>query len=215
MVLVIKCHKYFKEVKELLLKKEAKAIYIYRDLRDVVVSTMNKNKISFWQLMRSGFIHSILQEYTKWNRLRDILVSKYEYMITDLVQETLKIADYMGVDLDESSAAEIAEKYSIAKQLQKIRSFDYSTLGIQAETSKYDPNSLLHENHIFSGKTKQWETALSPFKVGLIEGIAYNWLIKKNYPISQIWIVRKIAAMSYLCLYTFQLLIRYTRKIVN
>ena len=118
--LVIKCHSYIEEIKELYSKGEAKAIYSYRDLRDVVVSIMNKNQISFWQVLRSGYITSIIEEYTKWNTLDNILVSQYEDMITDLLQETIRIADYIEIELDETLASSIAGKFMIEQQSKRI-----------------------------------------------------------------------------------------------
>ena len=58
--LVVNCHKYFEEAAELISEGEAKAVYIYRDIRDVIVSIMNKNKTSFWQIIRGSFIESTL-----------------------------------------------------------------------------------------------------------------------------------------------------------
>ncbi|MBC8430512.1 MAG: sulfotransferase domain-containing protein [Desulfobacterales bacterium] len=213
--LVIKCHSYINGAQDLVSRGEAKAIYVYRDLRDVIVSIMNKNKTSFRHVMQSGFIHSILQEYDNWNKLNDIFVAKYENMIKDLAQETLKIAKYIGVDLDKSSAVKIAGKYTIEQQVKRIQSFDYNTYGVRAGKNNYDPDFLLHDNHIFSGNTKQWITMLSPFEIGLIEDIAYGWLVEKDYHIKQTWIIRKIAVLSYGLINFYHPLGYYFKRIVG
>ena len=113
--LVIKCHSYIEDAKTLSSTGKAKAIYVYRDLRDVVVSMMLKDKTSFWQVMRSGFIQTITEEYKQWTSLNDILVSKYENMVTNLRQETLKIARYMGIELHDTLADKIAQQFTIEK----------------------------------------------------------------------------------------------------
>ena len=214
-LLVIKCHSYINGAQDLISRGEAKAIYVYRDLRDVIVSIMNKNKTSFRHVMQSGFIHSILQEYDNWNKLNDIFVAKYENMIKDLAQETLKIAKYIGVDLDKSSAVKIAGKYTIEQQVKRIQSFDYNTYGVRSGKNNYDPDFLLHDSHIFSGNTKQWIKMLSPFEIGLIEDIAYDWLLDKNYSISQALITRKASALFYFTLYLFHLSNSYMKKVVS
>lgn len=206
--LVVKCHSYIEEATELFSRGEAKAIYVYRDIRDVVVSGMNKNKKSFWQVISSGFIRMILKEYYKWNSVDDILVSKYETMVADLRQEVLRIADYLGVNLDDSLVDRLSEKYAVDKQKRRIQSFDYESHGVRDGRSVYDPISLLHRDHIHSGKSEQWKTALSHFQVGLLENMAYDWLVDRDYPISQNWVNRKAAAIGYL----FYRVPRYTKK---
>lgn len=195
---VVKSHRYIEKATELFSKEEAKAIYVYRDIRDVVVSMMNQSNKSFARVMLSRFVDLILDEHYKWTSVGDILVSKYETMVTDLGRESLRIADYLGVDLDESAANLVAEKYTSGRQVQRIRSFNYGNLVTRSVAAAYDPASLLHANHIHSGKSEQWRTTLSRFQVGLIENIAYDWLIDRGYPTSQDWTIRKVAAIMYL-----------------
>lgn len=197
-LLVVKCHTYVREAAELFSRREAKAIYVHRDIRDVVVSMMNKNRISFWQVVQSGFVGQVLEEYSDWSKVGDILVSRYEVMIADLRWEVLRIADYLGVDLDESSASQIAERHTIDQQVQRIQSFDYENLGIRVGTSAYDPVSLLHKNHIHSAQVEQWRAVLSCFQIGLIEDMVHRWLVDRGYPISQNWVMRKASAIGYL-----------------
>jgi hypothetical protein len=212
--LVIKCHSYIENAKKLSSSGKAKAIYVHRDLRDVVVSTMVKDKTSFWQVMRSGLIRTVMEEYTQWNSLNDIMVSKYENMITDLTQETLKISRYIGVELHNTLANKIAEQFTIDQQVQRIQNFEYDKMGKRAGRNVFDPLTLLHENHIHSGKLEQWKTALSSLEVGLVEDIACDWLIEKNYPISQNLFVRKTAAFFSLCLNILEFVPHYARKLM-
>jgi hypothetical protein len=213
--LIIKCHDFIDEARDLFSSNRAKAIYVYRDIRDVVVSIMNKNKLSFINVLQSGFIRSLIEEYAKWKSLNGILVSKYEIMITDLMKEAIKIADYLEITLDESTARKIAEKYTIDRQILRVQNFDYDNNGIESGANMYDPVSLLHKNHMYSGKPEHWKTTLSRFEVALIENMAGNWLIGENYLVSQNWIIRKAASASFKFLIAPKFVSRYTRKILS
>lgn len=212
---VIKCHGRIEEAKGLFLRGEAKGIYVYRDLRDVVVSMMNKTNSSFWQVVSRNSVHLVINECLSWNELGGLLVSKYEEMVTDLVQETIKIAEYLKVDIDESLADRIAEQFSIEQQLKRIRHFDYGRLGVQSERDVYDPVSLLHSDHISSGKAGEWETKLSRFQVGLIEDIAHDWLEERGYSITQNWGVRKASSLLYMVLGLLQSAGSRARRFAN
>jgi len=196
-LLVVKCHSYIQGAADLISRGEAKAIYVYRDIRDALVSTLNKHKRSFWEVARGGFIESVLKEYYEWNTGGGILLSKYETMVTELRNEVLRIAEYLGVGVEDSFASQVAEKYSIEKQMQRIKSFDYENLGIGVGRDIYDPISLLHSNHIQSGRCEQWRKVLSAFQLGLIEDIGYNWLLERGYPISQSWVNRNAVGTAY------------------
>ena len=188
---VVKRHGYTKEAAKLISIGQAKAIYVYRDIRDVLVSGMNLRGNSFQNLIRCRLIEQLLEDDEKWNSVDTILVSRYETMVTNLQHEALRIARYLGIDLDESSARKIADKYSIERQQQRVQGFDYENSGEQQGELLYDPKSLLFSNHIQSGKSEQWRTALSWAEIALVEDMAYDWLNERGYAISQGWINRK------------------------
>lgn len=195
--LVVKSHRYLETAEDLFMKKQAKAVYVYRDIRDVVISMMEKYQAPFWKIVASGNIQRILKDYQRWNGVNDILVSRYDTMVADLQLETLRIADHLGVKLNDRSARGIAQKYSLEQQLERIRGFDYNNVGAKSGSSTYDPVSLLHPNHIRSGKTGQWTTRLSGIQSALIEDIGFIWLIEKGYSVESSWASRKAAVVRY------------------
>lgn len=185
--LVVKCHQYTNEAAELIQNDEVKVIYVYRDIRDVVVSMMKKESKTFEEIVKSNFIkQDCLGSFHKWNSIKGILISEYKELTEDLKPEILKIAAYLEIDLDEQSVNEIADSYTFEQQKQRIQKFDYQQQGIQGDSSNvmYDPTSLLHHNHINSGKSGQWRDCLSQEEVFEIEKMTFEWLISRGYPLS-------------------------------
>jgi hypothetical protein len=163
---------------------------------------------------RKNFIGPLVKESEKWSGLENALVSKYEDMINDMTSEIKRIAEYLGVTLEESIVERLSQKFSIERQKKRIQDFDFKKQGIHTGLNVHDPNSLLHRNHIFSGKKGQWKNSLSAIEIGLIEDLSYDWLNSKNYEISQSLLTRKIAKILYLFYEFIQKPIK-TIKIIN
>jgi hypothetical protein len=199
---VVKIHKCLPQIEKMSLNGEALVIHIYRDLRDVIVSILNKDKTTFWKTFRKDFLDSLMNESVKWSGLEKVFVSKYEDMISDMATETKRIAEYLDIKLEESLVKKISQKFSIENQKKRIQDFNFEIQGIHTGINVHDPNSLLHQNHIFSGKKGQWQDSLSVIEIGLIEDCSYKWLKSNNYEISQPLFIRKIAKIQYF-LYRF------------
>jgi FkbM family methyltransferase len=195
--LVVKCHNFVKEAGELLSSGKAKGIYVYRDLRDVIVSMMNKTGSSFSQIMRSNFLTSILSDYKSWKQFDGILISSYEEMLENLPDEVLRIAHHLGIEISNTTAATIAKKYSIDNQKDRIKDFDYAKHGKAADGCVYNPYSLLHHDHIHSGKVGTWKASLLPLEVALLEKREHWWFQERSYSLSQTWMIRLMAWLVY------------------
>lgn len=196
---VVKCHDYIKDAAELIKKNEARAVYIYRDIRDVVVSVMNVTKKGFYHAIKDGQADYFLKVDHGWRSCPNILISRYEEMVDNRTGEVLRIAAYLGIKTEEVSAAEIARKFSMEEQKKRIQEVDYKR--IYQESGRDDapePFSMLKSTTITSGKIKQWSARLTSFQIGMIEGIAGSWLRKNNYIVTQPWWLRKFAFFVYI-----------------
>ena len=119
-------------------------------------------------------------------------------MTVDLNREVRRIARFLGLRIEDALVRLIAEKYSLENQVGRIRSFDYETKGVRGGRSLYDPSSLLHRNHIFSGKSGQWKTALTGIQTAALEYRAHEWLEGRGYPVIYNPAKRKAASILYL-----------------
>lgn len=170
---VLKTHHFIKEY----IEKEYRALYIYRDIRDVVVSLMNKYKFSFERAARE--VPSILDEHYAWMDIPNIYISKYECDVFNPVWEAIQINQYLGTNLSDAKLKVIGARHTLANQKEYIKYFDWPKNII--DKSIRDPETQLHRNHIHSGRVGQWCTKLTYHQVRELEAIAGDYLKEYGY----------------------------------
>jgi len=194
---VFKCHVFIPAIAELMAQGQAKAVYVYRDIRDVVVSIMTKKRLTFEQMIQRGSLQSVLEKDRQWSDMDQILISRYEQMITNIPEEVGRIAVYLGLSLSPAQITAIGEQHTIEQQQQRIASFDFEKSGHGQGYDRHDPTTLLHKNHIASGEPLRWMKVLSRLQAGFLEYVAYDWLRKRQYRITQNMVVRALARLKY------------------
>ena len=95
-----------------LLAGRARALYAYRDVRDVVFSLMHKRGKTFEQILRQGMIHQILANDRFWMAQPGVLVQRYEDLISDPANGVTELANHLGLTLEDGEAERIAALYS-------------------------------------------------------------------------------------------------------
>lgn len=181
--IAVKVHKisYLKGVKQAIAQGEAKGVYIYRDIRDVVVSLMNFRKADFEQIVfRGGEFKQCLNNYYAWTSLDQMLVSQYETMSKNITAEVLTIAEHLDINLSTELAEAIAIQHTLEKQKQKIQQ-----RAAAGSINSENPETMLQYNHINSGKSKQWQERLSSIEIAYLESEAGEWLNQHGYQLSQ------------------------------
>ena len=89
---MIKAHEGERAMARELTGGRARALYAYRDVRDVVFSLMHKRGKTFEQILRQGMIHQILANDRFWMAQPNVLVQRYE----DLIAEPAAGSDRAG-----------------------------------------------------------------------------------------------------------------------
>lgn len=166
--------------------QNAKGVYVFRDVRDVVLSNMRKQDVGFDKLWQQGVLDAILGNFDRWTSLAGVLVSRYEEMVADVPAEVGRIAAHLGIAVSADETERIASQYTVDRQRDRIREAETAgTLSrMQQGGDVFDPESNLHLNHFFSGHSGEWKTALTPEQVALIEDRAGDWLVANGYSLS-------------------------------
>ena len=178
-MIVLKTHHYTAEAASLHERGLAKMIYSYRDLRDVVVSLGHQFYDSPEEVLSGSTVSRLLRNDYRWRHLPDILVSRYESIVDELPKEVLRIAHHLNISLTAQQAASIADKFSLARQRQRIGQLQLPSAPEAANI--YDPVNQLHPGHIQSATVGQWQSVLSSSQVTALESAILSWLVDRGY----------------------------------
>ena len=119
------------------------ATYIYRDVRDVIVSALERGKVMRERgLDRRVFgigpyrsfarLHTVegatlwgrwqlVPRWQAWTRCKGVLVTRYEDLLADTFGEVKRLAEFLQLDLDESTLRAICDKYDGAQADRDVR----------------------------------------------------------------------------------------------
>lgn len=180
---VLKLHDYTTEVDLLRATGRTKGIYIYRDIRDVVVSWMRMQDQSFEEIDARNIVDTCLANYAMWTQMDGVLISRYETVMETggLLKEVTRIAAHLGVDLEDKIAESISQMFSLEQQRERIHQYNYERDGIPIGRTIYNPKTSLHNNHINSGASGEWRDVLTPEQQELIIEWAGDWLKARGY----------------------------------
>jgi len=183
---VFKTHACTAEIRAECEAGNAKAVYVFRDVRDVLVSRMKKGGGTFEQLWATGFLDRLLTGFDQWTGLAAVLISRYDEMVADMSGEVRRIAAHLGISVNRDECEQIASEYTVPLQRKRIREAEADGRLQRAPGSavSYDPVSNLHVNHIGSGGIGEWQTALAREAVAMIEERAGPWLVANRYALS-------------------------------
>jgi len=160
----------------------ALSLTVHRDIRDVVVSAMRKNNWSFRRIWRKDRLRYWTTRFDEWARLPNVMICRYDELVADLPGLIRRMSKYLGIEIDDNQIGLIAKDYSVDQQRQLVdevsKRFINGDLG-----TKYDPFSLLHYNHIQSGKIGEYRSVLLPAQIRAIEYDCHNWMHRWGYPL--------------------------------
>lgn len=182
---MLKTHIFYNSLKPLFKNKETKAIYIYRDLRDVAVSLRwfyKNGKTRFVTLTESeawkhilNDIEAIINEYNSWMSLpsNQIYFSRYEDILDEgLAIEMFRISGFMNLSWNMPP-----EAYSMKANQRIIDVFNDG----RKRTRQQDPQSLFWVNHFSDGRVGKFKDQLTAKELAEVEAIAMPWLKDRSY----------------------------------
>lgn len=185
---VVKVHLCTDSIASEFMHNNAIGIYTFRDIRDVYASFMKQRMKSFEYLWNEGLIEFCLNNYKRWTTLPNVLVSRYEHIMPNVSGEVKRIADHLHISTKTEQYETIASEYSTEVQQERIQRFKNKLMKTQRDPNDHreifdyhDEETLLHINHIDSGKINRWKDDLSPNQIRRIEERVQDWCIANCY----------------------------------
>lgn len=191
---VLKCHDFHPLYGDLIAQGRAKAVYSYRDIRDVACSLMWKLRFSFGQTMASDAFRAALDSYYKWIAVPDRLIQYYETLVHNPSAAVAEIASYLSIDIDEARTCEIVQKNSLESNKKRIESLAEMLaqqgvdLSSAANALLYDHETLLHWNHLRPSTALSWRTTLGFDELMAMRPIIQSWLTDAGFEEDDTWV---------------------------
>ena len=171
----VKIHTITPTVDSLLRTGRAKALYSFRDLRDVTVSAMRAFRLEWPAFKADRYLEHALATELQLLERPGVLVQKYETVIRDLPTAITQIARHLGITLAAGEMKKLAHAYSLTKQRQRLagwRRFD-------ATGQRVHPPEL----HIKEGEIGAWPRELNSAIASEITIRYSDWLVSHGYPL--------------------------------
>lgn len=191
---VLKSHDGHENFAAALRAGEAKAIYCFRDLRDVAFSLMHKFQIGFQDIVApGGWLAKCLRNDAFWTGLPNVFSQRYEEMIVQPEATVREIARFIGVAITDNQARLLADDYSLTRNIARTRELSRRLrearidLDDPANNFARDDHTQLHWNHCRSGDVGTWrESATAEQRAALAEACG-DWLIRREYETDLDW----------------------------
>lgn len=186
---LVKVHRCTEAIAAEFHQNNARGIYTFRDLRDVFASYMKQRRMSFEALWQEDLVVDCLNNYHWWTTLPHVLVSQYDCIVNDIALEVQRIASHLAISVCPEQATAIAQDYNLEQQKRRIQQFRDQLLqhshhpnNDRALEDAHDEHSLLHINHLDSGKIGRWKDDLTEEQVSRIETSVAQWCAHHPYP---------------------------------
>ncbi len=184
---VLKSHEEHPAFTAALAEGRALTIYAFRDLRDVVYSMLHKRGVAFDEFLQQGMVHQILANDRYWSRQPRRITQRYEDLIAEPVLGVEQLAEHLGIRLEAGESEQVASDYSLEANRRrtermaarlKAQGLD---LNDPANFQRWDQKTLLHWNHVRSGRAGDWYERTNPRERRLLARIGGRWLDRHGY----------------------------------
>ena len=195
---VVKIHEGDQRLSELVADGRARVIYSYRDLRDVTYSLMHKLRTSFEDVvLQRGVLDAAIANDEFWTRQPGALCQEYGQILAVPVACIHEVADHLGIRVDDTEAEALAQEYSLEANRRRAAALSttLAAQGVDLSDARNallnDPHTLLHWNHVRSGRASSWrEDATLDQKMHLAR-ICGRWLVLRGYEKNESWVLSR------------------------
>jgi hypothetical protein len=186
---VVKAHEGDRSFARELADGRARAVYVHRDVREVVFSLMHKRGLTFEQLVREGMIHQVLANDRFWTAQADILIQRYDEILSDPATSVQQLARHLGIALADDDAVRIAGEYSRESNRARTEALRrrLEQAGVDLDSTDNaqicDSATLLHWNHMRQAGAGSWETKATPSQRATLHRLCGRWLRTRGYDV--------------------------------
>jgi hypothetical protein len=175
---LIKTHNFSHLVSKRIEMGKSIGFFTYRDIRDVIVSHIQKGWISSYnQFFESGKYRYYLYNSILYSETNNIVSIEYEDLISKKQKTIELVAKNLGYHLSDSEINAINEVTSVKNIKKKMSQFEFGSVNnnlVNADTN-------LHSNHINDPNSGKWRDSFKEEEIKDINMKASQYLKYFNY----------------------------------
>lgn len=180
-LITFKTHELTPPVTNCCVERKAIALYIFRDIRDVVSSYQVKEKSRLDDAHLTALVLDLLEKDRQWRSLPRVYISRYEQVIFGLSKEVERIGHFLGTPDNGVLTKEVATLLAYENQKSIIESANEDDLVKVNPTNIYHRSTLLHRNHFNGGAIGRYRVDLTTQQISRVESLAGDWLSTYGY----------------------------------
>jgi len=169
---LLKSHRVTDFIKDQMEFYNAVAIYSHRCILDVISSLKEKNKLNYTKDRLQAIVLEIKRSHDQWMQWDNIVSQSYEDLIGNLEGCVNEIAIALNINVTKNESKKIADVLDINNQRRLIESLRHADGLVRVdENNIYDPESLLHLNHISDGGIGRYKKNLTHSEIEIIKSV--------------------------------------------
>ncbi|MHC1791184.1 hypothetical protein [Solidesulfovibrio sp.] len=169
---LLKSHEVSGFIKTQMSSHDGIAVYSHRCILDVVSSLMEKNKRNYTDEQIRSFVLSSKQTHEQWIQWDNVIVQNYQQIVLHLHECVQEIAFALKIEISIEEVNQIADRLHINNQRKLLGRIKYADNLVEVDANNvYDPDSLLHLNHISDGGIGRYKKNLTPGEIEIIKSV--------------------------------------------
>jgi hypothetical protein len=155
---------------------------------------MHKFAQSFEQVIApEGLLPRCIRNDGFWKAQPRTLSQQYERLMLDPLVGVREIASHLGIDVAAGEAESLVYEFSLSANRQRAERFaeqqrqEGRDLSDSANALLWDPETMLHWNHIRTGEVGSWRRLADPLQLTALALACGPWLIERGYEQDLSW----------------------------
>lgn len=192
---VLKSHEESPSFARVLRTGRARALYSFRDVREVVFSMLHKRRETFETFLHAGRLHQILVNDRFWRNQPGVLIQRYDDLTARPAEGVDQIGRFLGLEgVTPEVCRAVAQEFSKEANLERTRQLRerLKARGVDLDDPVnalvWDQETLLHWNHVRES-APTWQDLATPAQRRILGELCGDWLIEHGFETDDRWVL--------------------------
>jgi hypothetical protein len=154
---------------------------------------LHKQAIDFSTFLKQGGVHQIVGYDRFWTAQPRTLHQRYDDLMTNPEEGVRQIAEHLEISVSPNEVEELVERFSLESTRERTRTMTSQLqasgvdLNARENALVFDPTTLLHWNHVRTGRGGGWRERIGPRDLAILGRLVSRWLVLRGYEPDDTW----------------------------